>query len=103
MKKTLIIAPLALLASACANTQTTAQAPAYASPAEAIAAAEAANSKAAAVGYEWRDTHKLIKGAKKAEAAKDSAKAMKLAVLALHQGENAVKQHAEQKDAASRF
>jgi len=102
MKKTLIIAPLALLASACATTQT-AQAPAFASPAEAIAAAEAAASQAAAVGYEWRDTSKLIADAKKAEAAKDSAKAMELAVLALHQGENALKQHDQQKDAASRF
>jgi hypothetical protein len=103
MKKSFLIAPLALLASACASTQS-AQAPAAApqGAAEAIAAAEAANSKAADVGYEWRDTGKLIASAKKAEAAKDSAKAMELAGLALRQSENALKQQAQQKDAASR-
>jgi hypothetical protein len=102
MKKTLIIAPLALLAVACANTQT-AQQPATADAATTIAAAEAARAKASALGYEWRDTGKLIANAKKAQAAKDEAKAVSLATMALHQSENALKQQAAQKDAASRF
>ena len=103
MKKTLFIASLALLASACANTQT-AQIPATPENAtSAIAAAEAASSKAASLGYQWRDTGKLIADAKKAVTAKDSAKAIELAQLALHQSENALKQQAQQKDAASRF
>lgn len=103
MKKSLLIASLALLASGCASNQA-AQAPATPqSAASAIAAAEAASSKAASVGYQWRDTGKLIASAKKAEAAKQTAKAIELAQLALHQSENALKQQAQQKDAASRF
>lgn len=102
MKKFILIAPLALLAAACANTQT-AKTPAFETSAEAIAAAEAARSKVAAVGYEWRDTGKLIANAKKAQAAKDEAKALNLATLALTQSNNAIQQHAAQKDAASRF
>ena len=102
MKKFILIAPLALLAAACANTQT-AQQPAAADAATTIAAAEAAQAKAAAVNYEWRDTGKLIADAKKALEAKDEAKAAALATQALHQSENAIKQQAAQKDAASRF
>ncbi len=103
MKKSLFIASLALLASACASTQTAQVAATPENAAIAIAAAEAASSKAAAVGYQWRDTSKLIDSAKEASAAKDAAKAIKLAELALHQSENALKQQAQQKDAASRF
>ena len=95
MKKIAIIATLVLLGSACSTTQTqTAQemAKTPAESAKAIAAAEAARSKAAAVGYEWRDTGKLIDAAKKAQAAKDNAKAVKLAKQAQRQAENALKQ-----------
>ena len=103
MKKTLLIASLALLTSACASNQTV-QIPATPeNAASAIAAAEAASSKAAAVGYQWRDTGKLIASAKKASVAKDAAKAIALAQQALRQSENALKQQAQQKDAASRF
>ena len=103
MKKSLFIVSLALLASGCASNQM-AQAPATpVNAASAIAAAEAASSKAASVGYQWRDTEKLIASAKKANAAKDATKAIELAQLALHQSENAMKQQAQQKDAASRF
>ena len=100
MKKLVLVASLALLSSACSNTQVV-EAPA-ATPttaAVAIAAAEAARSKAGAAGAEWRDTADLIAAAKKAEAAKDSAKATKLATQALHQSENALKQHADQMNA----
>ena len=103
MKNSLIIAPLALLAAACASNQAV-QIPATAeNAAAAIATAVATNSKASAMGYEWRDTGKLIADAKKAAAAKELAKAIELAQQALHQSENALKQHDAQKDAASRF
>ena len=103
MKKTLFIASLALLASACASTQTAKLPATPENAAAAIAAAEAASNKAAAVGYQWRDTAKLIASAKKAESTKDSAKAIELAQLAHRQSENAIAQQAQQKDAANRF
>lgn len=105
MKKTLLIASVALFASACANTQTAKApaAPSFKTSAEAIAAAEAATKKVAGVGYQWRDTGKIIEAAKKAEAEKDSATAMKMAIKALNQSKNAMAQYEAQKDAASRF
>lgn len=60
------------------------------SPAEsAIAAAKAANADAKAVGYEWRDTKKIIGKAEKALADGDDAKAIKLANQAQTQAETA--------------
>ena len=103
MKKTLFIASIALLASACASTQT-AQAPASADEAtQAIAAAKASAKKAAAVGYQWRDTGKLIAGAEKALKANDAAKAIKLATKAQRQGEYAVQQQAAQSEAVKQY
>lgn len=64
--------------------------------AAAIAAAEASNAKAKAAGYEWRDTGKMIKEAKKAAEMKDYDKAIKLAKKAENQGELAVKQQASE-------
>ena len=58
----------------------------------AIAAAKAANARAAAENYEWRDTGKLIKEAEKALKDGDSDKAIKLANKARKQAELAVKQ-----------
>lgn len=104
MKKTLLIAPLALLAAACATTQT-AEVPAVVAPVSAaavITAAEEAAAKADAVGYQWRDTGTLLEEAKKAEAAQEFAKANQLAQQALRQSENALKQQAQQQDAGSR-
>ena len=104
MKKFVLIASIALLSSACVTTQTAKAPPATPqSAAAAITAAEAARSKASAVGYEWRDTAKLIAAAKKAMKAKDSEKAAKLARQAQHQSESALKQQAQQMDAATRF
>jgi hypothetical protein len=104
VKKSLIIAALALFASACMNTQAVKVAePTPENAAKAIAAAEFANGKAAAVNYEWRDTGKMIADAKKAAQAKEYAKAIALALQAQRQGNNAVKQQAAQADAASRF
>ncbi len=56
----------------------------------AIAGAKAANKKAKAVGYEWRDTGKMIKKAEKALEAGDEAGAIKMANKAQKQAEDAV-------------
>ncbi|MGD8483964.1 MAG: hypothetical protein PVF81_03795, partial [Thioalkalispiraceae bacterium] len=61
-------------------------------PAAAIAAAKAANERAKAEGYEWRDTGKLIKKAEEAMKKGDNATAIKLADQAREQAEMAVKQ-----------
>jgi len=59
---------------------------------DAIAAAKKANKDAKAVGYEWRDTAKIIKKAEKALADEDYDKAIKLANKARRQAENAIAQ-----------
>ena len=59
---------------------------------EAIAAAKEANAQAKAVGYEWRDTGKIIGSAEKALAAGNEAEAKALANKALKQAENAIAQ-----------
>lgn len=62
-------------------------------------AAETARQQAAAAGYEWRDTSKLLSEAKDAAAAGDYAAAVKLADEAKLQGELAVQQAAHEADA----
>lgn len=99
MKKTLIAASLSLLLSACASNGTTAAGPDDA--AAAIAAAEAARSQAATLGYEWRDTGAMIAQAKKAVEAKEFSKAVSLAAAAERQSVYAVKQQADQAEAAA--
>ncbi len=69
----------------------------------AIAAAKAANKKAASVGYEWRDAGKMIKKAEALAKKGELEKAMKLAEMAKFQGEMAYKQYEEQKNAGPRF
>lgn len=59
---------------------------------DAIAAAKKANADAKAVGYEWRDTAKIIKQAEKALADGDYDKAIELANKARRQAENAIAQ-----------
>lgn len=65
----------------------------YASTDDAIAAAEEARKAAAAVGYEWRDTAKMIKKAKDLAAKGKSEEAMKLARKAEEQGKDALAQY----------
>jgi len=85
MKKLLTAMALAALMSGCAGESVK---PATAESANAsIAAAKAARQKAASVDGEWRDTAKMIKQAEKAAAAKDYAKATKLANAARDEGE----------------
>jgi hypothetical protein len=85
--------------------------------AAAVAAAKDAQKKAAAVGYEWRDTGKMIKQAEetaKSAAEKEKAgdkeaafaayqSAAKMARKAEEQSHDAVKQQAEQANAGPLF
>ncbi len=66
---------------------------------EAIAAAKKANS----VGFEWRDTGKMIKKAQAAAEKGDDATAMMWANTARNQGVQAYKQYESQKNAGPRF
>jgi nucleoid-associated protein YgaU len=72
-------------------TETTSDA--QASAEAAIAAAKKAQSEASALGYEWRDTGKLIKQAEAALKAGDYAKAESLANQAKMQAEEAIDQY----------
>ena len=80
---------LGLLAG-CATTGDDAQSAAE----QAIADAKAANAEVAAMGYEWRDTGKVIKEAEKALADGDNERALELANKALAQAEEAKRQAA---------
>ncbi|NNL06740.1 MAG: LysM peptidoglycan-binding domain-containing protein [Gammaproteobacteria bacterium] len=59
---------------------------------QAIADAKAANAEVAAMGYEWRDTGKIIEQAEAALADGDNEKALELANTALAQAEDAMRQ-----------
>lgn len=65
---------------------------------QAIADAKAANAEVAALGWEWRDTSKLIKDAEAALANGDDEKALTLANQALAQAEAAKAQAAAEKE-----
>jgi hypothetical protein len=69
----------------------------------AIVAAEHEKKRAKAKGYEWRDTGKVIKKAKKAMKAGDYGKAKKLADKAKRQSTNALAQYEEQKHPVPRY
>ena len=60
-------------------------------------AADTMRQKAAALGYEWRDTGKLLKAAKKKAAAGNADKAAALVANALAQSEAAIAQAAREK------
>ncbi|MBT4078221.1 MAG: hypothetical protein HOM14_20755 [Gammaproteobacteria bacterium] len=74
----------ALIVSSYANASTTD---------EAIASAETARKAAAEVGYEWRDTGKMIKKAKELAAKGKNEDAIKLAKKAEEEGKDALKQY----------
>jgi len=69
----------------------------------AISAAKAAHKSSVKKGFAWRDTGKLLKKAKKAHKKGDSKKAIKLANKAQKQAELAMKQGADQANAAPHF
>ena len=63
------------------------------SAAEAITAAESAQKAAGKVGYEWRDTAKMIEQAKKLASEGKSAEAINLAKKAQEEGQDALAQY----------
>ena len=60
--------------------------------------AEAMRVQAAEVGYEWRDTGKLLKSAKSESEAGNADKAMALVAQALEQSEDAIAQSQREKE-----
>ena len=92
LKFTGLIAMTFAVAIGCSSTSDTGGQSQEQAAKDAIAAAKEANQRAAAVGYEWRDTGKLIKGAEKALADEKYDDAIKLANKARKQAENAVAQ-----------
>ncbi len=94
MKKTIAVLVASLALGACATMES--------KPKDfdtLVKEAEAAIAKAGKVGYEWRDSRKILKAAKKAHAAGQEDKAMKLATKALHQGQLAYQQYLDNRDA----
>ncbi|HKJ75628.1 MAG TPA: hypothetical protein VKA64_00315 [Gammaproteobacteria bacterium] len=71
------------------------------SAAEALERAEAANERVAEVGYEWRDTGKIIQRAEQALEAGDKGTAMALAEKARQQALQAYEQYQIQKKATA--
>jgi hypothetical protein len=69
---------------------------------EKIDNARAELKQASAIGYEWRDSGKMLKQAETASASGDYAKAEKLIARAKQQAQLAVAQAAEQKHAGPR-
>ncbi len=90
LKLTGLIAMVFALAIGCSSTDS-GQSDEQAAK-DAIAAAKEANSRAAAIGYEWRDTAKLITEAEKALGDGKYEDAIKLANKARKQAENAIAQ-----------
>ena len=82
-----------LVAAAIAMTSPMAFAESAASAKDAIADAHATTKKVAKVGYEWRDTGKMIKKAEEAAAKGDNDAAVKLARKAEEQSKDAYAQY----------
>ena len=90
-----------LLVLACSSIISTSV---FASADKAIAAAEASQKAAAKVGYEWRDTAKMIKEAKKLAKQGKTEQAIQLANKAQEQGQDALAQyHSETKRYQSNY
>lgn len=99
MDKILLLTLLFLLLGGCAGNSIT---PTAGNAAWAIASAQTAQRRAAAVGYEWRDTGTLIAAARAAADAREFARAIELAARAQCQGRAAMTQHLEQQRAVRR-
>ena len=91
LKLTSLIALVFAVAVGCSSTTDSSGSSEQAAK-DAIAAAKKAQKDAAAVGYEWRDTGKMIKKAEKALADENYDEAIKLANKAKRQAENAIAQ-----------
>lgn len=95
---------VALMLGACAGGGGEKAAAASAEDAQAaIAAAKDATKKAGSVGYEWRDTGKMIKSAEAALKEGKVEDAIKLANKAKRQSENAYAQYEANKGAGPRY
>ena len=70
---------------------------------QAVVDAKAAIKKAKSARYEWRDSGKILKQAEKAAKAGDFNKAVKLANKAMRQGQYALAQSEQQKNAGPRL
>lgn len=90
LKLTGLIAMVFAFAIGCSSTETGTSSEQAAK--DAIAAAKEANQRAQAVGYEWRDTAKMIGEAEKALSDGKYDDAIKLANKARKQAENAIAQ-----------
>jgi len=102
MKKIiLLVAAAALALGACSSTPS--QTHTKNDALSAIAAAEHETARARKVGYEWRDTGKLIKKAKEALKKEQYDKAIKLANKAKRQSTLAIRQQQEQANAGPQF
>lgn len=99
MKRQIFLAALALALGACAGNQSASTSPYPADVAQAIDAAEHSLQQAAAQGYQWRDSGKLLEQARKAADAQDYARARQLAGKAERQGELALQQYHQQQAA----
>ena len=98
LRRTIKTAGVAAIMTVAALTAPPAMAADAASYQAAYEAAEAARKKAASVGFEWRDTKKLLKKAKSAAEKGDFAKAEKFAAKAKFQGDAAYAQSQEQEE-----
>ena len=92
LKFTSLIAMIFAVAIGCTSTSDTGGTSQEQAAKDAIAAAKEANTRAKAVGYEWRDTGKIIDSAEKALADGKYDEAIKLANKARKQAENAIAQ-----------
>ncbi len=98
MKKlALLVAAIALTLSACSSSPEVSRTKDDATAS--ITAAQDANKRAKKVNYEWRDTGKIIKKAKKAQKDGNFDMAVKLADKAKRQAQKAYKQYLEQRNA----
>ncbi len=63
--------------------------------------ADAKRMEAASLGYEWRDTGKMLDKAKEEQAAGNTDAAMKLVMQAMEESEDAIAQYHRESDAWS--
>lgn len=107
MRKLFTIIAACIAISACASTGSSGQKTMMEATKEnamaAIAAAKAANERAASVDHEWRDTGKIIKSAEEAAGEEDFATAIKLAHKAEEQGKDAYAQWESESDRKVKF
>ena len=89
MKKLIVIPLLALFLASCASTPGNSGA----DFASAWDEADAKRKQAAGVGYEWRDTGKMLKKAKEEHEAGNTEAAMKLVNQAMEQSADALAQY----------